>query len=58
MQQIPPGQPVGDEYSTIHLITGVLMMVLCFVGIVLYLRWKLPRSSDEPEDSPGPDDEQ
>ena len=58
MQQIPVGEPVGDEYSTIHLLIGLSLMVLSLAGIVLYLRWKLPRGADQSREAADPDAEQ
>lgn len=56
MYQIPTGRPLGDDYSVVQLIIGVVVMVLCVVGMVLYLRWKLPREGERLDQGPDSED--
>ncbi len=49
---IPGLEPFGQGFETVQIIIGIAVLVLGTIGIVLYLRWKLPRE-DEPLDEGG-----
>ena len=52
--RIPGIEPLGEEHQTWRLILGLAIYLLALVGLIAYLRWKLPRTMDEP---PAPPDD-
>ena len=42
--RMPFLEPVEETYSVVQLLIGIGILVLGLVGIVAYLRWKLPRA--------------
>ncbi len=45
---IPGAEPLGQSLQTVQLIIGLGVLVLVVVGMVLYLRWRLPRAGQSP----------
>jgi len=57
---IPGADPFGQSFETVRLAIGIGILVLGCVGMIAYLRWKLPRAggfapggSQDAEDSEG-----
>jgi len=47
--RMPFLEPVEEAYSEVQLTVAIAIMALGLVGIIAYLRWKLPRA-DQLED--------
>jgi len=54
--QLPFLEPVEEAYSEVQLIVAIAIMVLGLVGIIAYLRWKLPRADQLEDPGRGPDE--
>jgi len=50
---IPGIEPSGEAHQTWRLILGLAIYLLALVGLIAYLRWKLPRRMDDPPDGDG-----